>query len=178
MSATSVRLDMPDGTATDALAYAAGVRAAHNARTGLDVDVNLVDERGARWGNVRTGERALLARRYRSRGVTHTLSGGLGAIGQQAWSLYSRLPPGRVRRPARQAAGFLRSDDGRSSCRHAADPGEVRADIQFADEVGDLWQTTFRRVSRARASARVGVDTSLFGMASASGGQHSSCGLD
>lgn len=35
--------------------------------------------------------------------------------------------------PAGQSAGVL----------HLADAGEVRADIQFADEVGDLWRRRF-----------------------------------
>jgi hypothetical protein len=35
--------------------------------------------------------------------------------------------------PAGQSAGVV----------YLADPGEVRADIQFADEVGDLWRRPF-----------------------------------
>jgi hypothetical protein len=107
---------------------------------------------------------------------TQTLSGGLGAIGQQAQSMYSALPQGMgfggpqvgqlssyapimsshiVSSP--QISAFLRNAQQQMIDRfprvvpagqstgvvYIADAGEVRADMVFADEVGNLWRRRF-----------------------------------
>lgn len=147
--------------------------------TDLDVDVYLVDTTGTRSlgrclpakGNFSLED---LAREV----LAETLSGGLGAAGQHAQSMYSGLPDGMgfggmtsqfgqlgsygpmmanqvVGLP--QVSAWLRSAGqqmidrlprvvpaGRSvDVLYIADAGEVRADIQFADEVGDLWRRRF-----------------------------------
>mgnify|MGYP005811777175 CR=1 FL=1 len=145
--------------------------------TDLDVDVYLVDENGARSGGTCLPAKGQFSLEDLAREVfTQTLSGGLGAIGQQAQSMYSGLPPGMnsggtqfgqlgsyapmmsnhiVNSP--QVSAFLRNAQQQMIDRfprvvpagqsagvvYIADAGEVRADMLFADEVGDLWRRRF-----------------------------------
>jgi hypothetical protein len=145
--------------------------------TDLDVDVYLVDETGARSGGTCLPAKGQFSLEDLAREVfTQTLSGGLGAIGQQAQSMYSGLPPGMssggtqfgqlgsyapmmsnhiVNSP--QVSAFLRNAQQQMIDRfprvvpagqsagvvYIADAGEVRADMLFADEVGDLWRRRF-----------------------------------
>lgn len=105
--------------------------------------------------------------------LTENLSGGLDAIGQRAQSMYPGLPRGMGGIPPQlgsygammtnhlvdspQLSAVLRNVQQQMIDRfprvvpagqpagvlYVADVGEVRADIQFADEVGDLWRRRF-----------------------------------
>jgi hypothetical protein len=145
--------------------------------TDLDVDVYLVDESGARSGGMCAPAKEHFSLEDLAREVfTQTFSGGLDAIGQQAQSMYSGLPPGMsfgspqfgqlgsyapmmanhlVGTP--QLSAILRNAQQQMIDRfprvvpagqsvgvvYIADAGEVRGDMQFADEVGDLWRRPF-----------------------------------
>jgi hypothetical protein len=145
--------------------------------TDLEVDVYLVDETGSRSESRCLPAKGRFSLEDLAREVfTTTLSGGLGAIGQQARSMYSGLPHGMsfggpqfgqlgsyapmmsshiVNSP--QVSAFLRNAQQQMVDRiprvvpagqsagvlYIADAGEVRVDLQFADEVGDLWRRRF-----------------------------------
>jgi hypothetical protein len=145
--------------------------------TDLDVDVYLVDATGLRSEDVCLPAKGHFSLQDLAREVfTETLSGGLGAIGQQAHSMYSGLPQGMsfggpqfgqlgsyapmmsshiVNSP--QVSAFLRNAQQQMIDRfprvvpagqsagvvYIARAGEVRADMQFADEVGNLWRRRF-----------------------------------
>ncbi|WP_231742561.1 MULTISPECIES: hypothetical protein [unclassified Gordonia (in: high G+C Gram-positive bacteria)] len=148
--------------------------------TDLDVDVYAVEEDGLRAPyRCRPAKGNISLRELMRDALSESLSGGLDAIGQQAESMYSGLPPGfgfgsqrsqlgqlggygsmmsshlmnspqmsqviqHVQQqmldqfprviPAGQSSGVLYVVDG---------DVEVRADIQFADEVGALWRRLF-----------------------------------
>lgn len=142
--------------------------------TDLEVDVYLVDETGARLEGGCLPAKGRFSLEDLAREVfATTLGGALGAIGQQAQSMYSGLPHEmRIRSPqvgqlgsyapmisnhivnSPQMSAFLRNAQqqmvdrfprvvpaGQSaSVLYIAEAGEVRADLQFADEVGDLWR--------------------------------------
>lgn len=145
--------------------------------TDVDVDVYLVDGTGVRSDGTCVPAKGRFSLEDLAREVfTQTLSGGLGAVGQQAQSMYPGLPPGMsfggtqfgqlssyapmmsshiVNSP--QVSAFLRSAQQQMVDRfplvipagqsagvvYITDAGEVRADIQFADEVGALWRRRF-----------------------------------
>ncbi|SII49533.1 hypothetical protein [Mycobacteroides abscessus] len=145
--------------------------------THLGVEVYLIDESGARPGGMCLPAKGRFSFEDLAREVfTQTLSGALGAAGQQAQSMYSGLPAGMsfgstqfgqmgsyapmissqiVNSP--QVSALLRNAQQQMIDRfpsvvpagqsvgvvYVAEIGEVRADIQFADEVGDLWRRRY-----------------------------------
>lgn len=142
--------------------------------TDLEVDVYLVDRSGACADGTCLPAKGRFSLEDLAREVfTQTLSGGLGAVGQHAQSMYSGLPPGiRIGSPqfgqlssyapmmsshivsSPQVSTFLRNAQQQMVDRfptvipagqsvgvvYIAEVGEVRVDIQFADEVGALWR--------------------------------------
>lgn len=145
--------------------------------TDLEVNVYLVDGIGTRSGGTCVPAKGRFSLEDLAREVfTQALSGGLGAVGEHAQSIYPGLPPGMsfggpqfgqlssyapmmsshiVSSP--QVSAFLRNAQQQMVDRfplvipagqsagvvYIADAGEVRADIQFADEVGALWWRRF-----------------------------------
>lgn len=143
----------------------------HNGTSGpitdLDADVYLVDTTGApSAGMCRPAKDTITVRELAREILTENLSGGLDAIGQRAQDLggpqlgqlgsYGSMMANHLI-DSPQLSALLRNVQqqmvdrfprvvpaGQSaSVLYAADPGEVRADIQFADEVGDLWRRRF-----------------------------------